>query len=398
MSVATRPENAENIVRPAPLFTMPRPVAVPESRAGAYKWQVLAVVVVGSFMAALSTTMINLAITDLQNVFGTALSTMQWVVTGYLLSLAVAIPGVGWLANRVGIKRVYLTALAVFVTASFVCAFAPSIGALIAVRMLQGLGGAALQPLGQALLFQAWPEDRRGTATAFYGLPVLVAPAIGPTIGGYIVQYLDWRVIFLVNVPVGLFGLALGLRLLRERRTAVVTPFDLPGFLLSAPGLALLLYGLSDAATDGWGGGRVQATLALGLLLLIAFGVRALRARYLLLDLRLYTRRVFLSASLVSWVTYIALIGGSFLLPVYLQQLRGLTPLDAGLLLPQGLALAVALPVAGRLYDRIGPRPVVVTGLVLVCAATYELGRLDTLTPYGAIRRRRWRSLSELLV
>lgn len=352
-----------------------------------YQWEVLAVAVVGSFMSALSQTTVNLAIKSLQRVFNSPLSTVQWVLTGYLLALAVGIPVTGWLADRVGIKRIYLSALAAFALASLLCGLAPNVQTLIAFRVVQGLGGAALQPLGLALIYQAWPDRQRGTATAFFGLPVLLAPVLGPTVGGYMVEDLDWRLIFLINVPIGAGGLLLGLRLLRERRAEIVRPFDLPGAVFSAAGLAILLYGLSQAGSDGWGSPTVLGCIAAGIALLVAFCFWELRTPAPLLDLRLYGRRVFISSSVVAWITYISLIGGQFLVPLYLQNIRGRSPIETGLLLlPQGISLMIALPIAGRLYDRIGPRPVVAVGLAILGAATYWFAKVDASTSLNAIR------------
>src|SRR5712692_694478 len=197
----------------------------------AYKWWVVAAVVFGIFMSILDATVVNIALAKLQAVFGANLNQIQWVFTAYLLSLAVSVPLAGYLADRFGIKRVYMTALLLFTGGSMLCGLSWSADSIVFFRILQGLGGGALLPLATAMIFAAFPPQQRGMASAALGVPILLAPALGPTLGGYIVQYGDWRLIFYLNVPVGIVGLLMGLYLLRERRSPNPGRFDLPGFV-----------------------------------------------------------------------------------------------------------------------------------------------------------------------
>src|SRR5579883_1484408 len=217
-----------------------------------YKWWVLATVVFGAFVSILDSTIVNTALPTIQAIFHADLHLASYVATGYILAAGVVVPLSAFLANRFGIKKIYLGSLAAFTIGSVLCGLAPTITWLIVFRIVQGAGGAALFPLSFSLLFSTFPQEERGKANGIFGIPVLVAPALGPTLGGYISQYLDWRWVFYVNLPVGIIGVAMGLRFLREMQTRPGLRFDLGGFLLSAAGFGLLLFGLSNLAYDGW--------------------------------------------------------------------------------------------------------------------------------------------------
>src|SRR5579859_251584 len=201
-----------------------------------YKWLVVIAVVFGVFMSILDTTVVNIALAKLQAVFGASLSSIQWIITGYTLALTVSIPLFGYLADRFGTKYIYMFSLALFTIASMLCGIAWNTDSLVFFRVLQGLGGGALLPLAIAQIFAVFPPAERGRATATLGVPVLLAPALGPTLGGYIVQNANWRLIFYLNVPIGIAGFLMALFLLRERRSPNPGRFDLPGFLLSTIG------------------------------------------------------------------------------------------------------------------------------------------------------------------
>jgi len=245
-----------------------------------------------------------------------------------------------------------------------------------------GAGGAALFPLAIALIFAVFPPEERGAVNGFFGIPVLFAPAIGPTLGGYIVQYIDWRWIFYVNVPIGIVGVVIGLRSLPAPAPQTGLRFDLRGFLILAAGLALLLYGLSNLAYDGWGSVTTVSgpTIAAVLLLLLWIPVE-LNTPTPLLDLRLFKERNFLWGNIIIWVATIGLFGAAFLLPQYLQRLRGLDPYTSGLqLLPQGLASIVATVLAGLLYNRVGPRVLIALGAAALAYDTFLLAGVSTPT------------------
>ena len=349
---------------------------------GNYKWWVLITAIFGAFVSILDATVVNTALPHIQLAFGTDLHTASYVVTGYLLAQGVVIAASGFLANRFGIKRVYLLSLALFTFFSALCGLAWNIDILIFFRVLQGAGGAALFPLSFSLVFGAFPEEQRGLANGIFGIPVLVAPALGPVIGGYLAQYVDWRWIFYINLPIGIIGIIICWRMVHESELQRTLPFDLRGFLLIASGLGLLLFGLSNLAYDGWGSLlTVTGPSILALLLLAAYIPIELRTAQPLLDLRLFKRRNYLVGSLISWVAFASLFGSTFLLPQYLQVLRGLSSFQAGLLLaPQGLASMVGTIVVGVLYSRLGARPLVIMGAIAVALATYLMSQWLSLT------------------
>jgi DHA2 family multidrug resistance protein len=356
-----------------------------------YKWIVLIVMIFGLFMSILDSTIVNIAVPRLQTAFGADLNTVQWVLTGYTLAQGVATPLTGFLSDRIGIKRFYLISLVSFTIGSALCGIAWSLPTLIVFRILQGAGGAFLFPLSMTLMYREFPPHERGLAMGVLGIPILLAPALGPTVGGYIVTYAGWQLIFYINLPVGIVGLIMGLVFLREGETHAGLRLDLPGFVFSAAGLAALLYGLSDASTDGWGSGKVLGFIIVGVLLLIVFvfvelGV-ARRGEQPLLDMSVFANGPFSTSSFASILVTFALYGGLFLVPIYLQDLRGLSAYQAGLiLLPQAFASMVAVVIGGRLVDRFGVRAVVIPGLALLVFVLWRLSFITLTMSYSSFQ------------
>lgn len=371
---------------------MHMPVAAPRRRGGLpYKWIVASVVIFGFFMTILDATIVNIAIPRLQNVFGADLTSVQWVLTAYTLVQGVATPLTAFLSQRLGQKRLYLMALAGFTMGSILCGLSISLPMLIFFRVVQGAMGAFMSPLAITLLYSEFPVEERGTAMGALGIPILLAPALGPTLGGYIVTFLGWQLIFFINLPIGILGIILGFFFLRERRPPTRTAFDIPGFLCAAIGLTSLLYGLSDASTDGWSSAKVVGFLLLGVLMLVAFVVVEVtttnRGRQPLLDLRVFASGPFTTSTIASIFVTFALYGGLFIVPIYLQNLRGLSAFQAGLLLlPQAFASMISSVLAGRLVDRLGVRAVIIPGLVILSIALWLFTRLGPDTPYGTIQ------------
>jgi DHA2 family multidrug resistance protein len=355
---------------------------------GRAKWKVLLSVTFGTFMVILDSTAVNVAIPTLQKVFGTVghpatVDQIDGILTGYILALGIVTPLAGYLAERFGIKRIYLVALGLFVAGSFLCSLAPSLLLLVVCRILQGLGGGMIGPLGIALLFGAFPEKERGLAFGLFGIPLVVAPASGPVLGGYFVQYLSWRYIFYINIPVGITGIILGYFWLREQRRGTEAALDLPGILLSTISFGTLLYAIERGASLGWTSVPILSLLSIGILALVAFLLVELRVKGPLLDLRLFLRRTFAFANIIGWVSSISLFGAEFLLPLYLQTLRSQTPLQTGLLLlPLALAAGVTTPIAGALYNRIGPRWLIAMGSLLLAFNTWEFAHLTLQTSF----------------
>ena len=354
----------------------------------AYKWKVLITVMIGIFMIILDSTVINVAFPTLRREFGVGLNDAQWVISIYVLSLGIVMPIAGFLADRFGLKRIYLTGLVLFVSGSFLCGIAPSLGLLIAARALQGLGGGLSQPLGAALLFRTFPPREQGTALGLFGISLVAAPALGPILGGYLVDANVWRFIFFINIPIGIAGLTLATRFLRAERPSGAVALDPLGILLAVIGFGSVLYGATTAADNGWTSPITLTAFGVGLVALLLFGFVELRvAKEPMLNLRLYKNRTFANASAVGYVAVIALFGAEFLMPIYLQALRGRTALETGIiLLALAVAAGVSTPTAGKLYDRIGPRPLVVGGFALLLFNTWQLSQIqaDTSIQYIA--------------
>jgi DHA2 family multidrug resistance protein len=352
-----------------------------------YKWVVAMVVIIGVFMSILDQTIVNIAIPRLQTAFGADIHSVQWVLTAYILTLGVVTPTSAFFSDRLGIKRFYLISLTVFTLGSALCGLAWSLPVLIFFRILQGIGGAALFPLSITLLFREFPPQERGSAMGFFGIPALLAPALGPTLGGYLVTYAGWQLIFYINVPIGILAFILTTIFLRESRPEGRTSFDFVGFVFAALGLGLILYALSSASTDGWGSTTVVGCLAGGLIALAIFTtteiIIANRGGQPLLDLRLFANGPFTTSIIAGLFVVFSLFGGLFLFPIYLQNLRGQSAFQAGLiLLPQALASMVSVVVGGRLVDRIGVRAVMIPGLVILGIATWQLSFINLYSPF----------------
>ena len=352
-----------------------------------YKWLVAIAVIFGLFMVILDTTIVNIAIPRLQSAFGAPLDSVQWVATGYTLAEGVATPLTPFLSELLGLKRFYLGALALFTLGSALCGLAWSLPVLITFRLLQGAFGASVIPMSFTLLYREFPPQERGAAFGVLGIPILLAPALGPTIGGYIVTSVGWPLVFYLNLPIGIVGIIMGSILLREFRPDANTRFDLLGFVFSAAGLASILYAFSDVSKDSWGSTKVLGFLAAGLLCLVIFVVvelvTASSGRQPLLDVRLFANTPFSIGNLAFVFVIFALFGGLFLVPIYLQNLRGQTAFEAGMiLLPQALASMVAVVVGGQLVDRIGVKPVVIPGLFFLAFALWRFSFVSLQTPF----------------
>ncbi|WP_218009677.1 DHA2 family efflux MFS transporter permease subunit [Actinomadura kijaniata] len=334
------------------------------------------VLVLGPVLALLDTTIVGVGTGAIARDLNAPLAGVRWVSAGYLLAIAVVMPLSGWAAERFGARRAWIASVALFVTGSALCGLAWSVESLVAFRVLQGLGGGLIQPLGQSILVRAAGPERLGRTIAVTLLPITFAPVLGPVAGGVLVEHLDWRWMFLVNVPIGAATLLLAVRHLpRDDRTGNGARLDARGLALLSPGLAALVYGLSEAGTAG-SGGRVTVALAAGAALLAGYAAHASRTATPLIDLRLFARREFAVATANSFLQGATLYSSMLLLPLYYQHVHHADAFDAGLLLaPQALGTAVATLAAGRLADRTGPRALVLTGVVLTLAGTVVFTR-----------------------
>jgi EmrB/QacA subfamily drug resistance transporter len=351
------------------------------------KWKVLISVMFGIFMIILDSTVVNIAFPTLRREFGASLANAQWVLSIYVLSLGVTTPVSGFLADRFGIKRMYLLGLSIFVIGSFLCGLAPSLGWLIFFRALQGFGGGIAQPLGPAQLYRAFPPKEQGTALGYFGIALVFAPALGPILGGWLVDANIWRFIFFINVPIGIVGVFLGSRFLLDYQVERKPSFDPLGLITAVIGFGAILYAASIAESNGWTGSTTLLFTGIGVATLIVHTFVELRvAKDPMASLRLFGNRTFLNAALVGYVATVALFGAEFLMPVYLQAFRGRTALEAGfILLGVAATSGIATPLAGRLYDKIGPRMNLIVGFSILCFNTWQLSKIEGTTTISYI-------------
>jgi EmrB/QacA subfamily drug resistance transporter len=346
---------------------------------------VAGVAVLGLIMAVLDTTIVNVALDTLSRDLHAPLMTIQWVSTGYLLSLAAVLPVSGWVTERLGSKRTWVVSIALFAVGSGLCALATSAGELIAFRILQGFGGGMLLPVGFTLVAQSAGPRRVGRALALLGVPVLLAPIFGPIIGGLIVDNVAWQWIFVVNLPIAVVAIAAAVRLLHpDAGRADPGPLDWLGVLLLCPGMAGIVFGLSETESQGGIGEPIAlGPILAGFALVGLFVWHSVRVPRPLIDPRLFRARGFRAAALATFLLAGALFGTLLVLPLYYQVDRGESALAAGLLIaPQGLGAATMLPLSGRLTDAVGGGRVAVVGCTVVALATVPFAFVGDATPY----------------
>jgi EmrB/QacA subfamily drug resistance transporter len=361
--------------------------AGPEQQIDRALLAVASVVVLGTIMSILDTTVVNVAINTLAVRFHTTLPTIQWVATGYTLALAAVIPLTGWVADRFGTKRLYMISIALFMAGSALSGIAWSAGSIIAFRVLQGLGGGMIMPAGMTILTRAAGPQRIGRVMSIIGVPMLIGPILGPILGGWLVADVSWRWIFFINLPIGIMALFLALRILPRDVPAQEQRLDLVDFLLLSPGLALVIYGLAETSSaGGFSSSKALVPLVIGLALLGAFVWHALRASDPLIDLRLFKDRTFATSSIMLVLVVMSVFGTFLLLPLYFQLVRGESALQTGLLIaPQGFGAMLAMPAAGQLADRTGPGKIVPFGLIAIIASVLWLTQIGANTSYVAM-------------
>jgi EmrB/QacA subfamily drug resistance transporter len=346
------------------------------------KVAVSVVFVAAMFMSIMDATIVNVALPTIGRDFGVSPTAVSSISIAFLVSLAVFIPASGWLGDRFGGKRVLLAAIVVFTVASALCGVATSLGELVVFRVLQGAGGGMLAPVGMAMLFRVFPPEERIRASAILTVPTTLAPALGPVLGGLLVTDLSWRWVFYVNLPIGAAALLFGLLFLRSVPQAEPGRFDLPGFLLAGFGLGLAMYGVSEGPVKGWHSADVLATIAAGVVLLVAMVIVELRHSAPIVDLRLLANRLFRSSNGVMVLASVAFLGTLYAISLYYQDGRGLSALAAGLsIFPEAFGVMAGAQLASRfLYPRLGPRRHITIGLLGVAASIALLAVLGPAT------------------
>ncbi len=349
-------------------------------------WPGVFAIVLGTFMAVLDTSIVNVAIPEMMHVFGASTEEIQWVVTIYTLTMAAVIPLAGYVGVRFGSKKSYLASLFLFTLGSLLCGLAWSNGSMIAARVIQAAGGGLMMTIGQSMIQLVVPREKMGPAMGIFGISVFVAPAVGPTLSGYFVQYMDWRLIFTVNLPFGILAMLLVWRFLREGEVKKDHPFDAAGFLWSAAALVSLLLAVAKGEEKGWDSFFIVSLFLAALISGAMFVARELTTRYPLVDIRLFAKRDFTLGLLVNSMIMVGNFGVIYLLPIYSENMLGKTAMDTGMLmLPQAIASGIVTPISGMLAARVGLKPLIVVGLTFCLVPGLLISHVDLNTDISAL-------------
>jgi EmrB/QacA subfamily drug resistance transporter len=348
--------------------------------AARYRWIAMAIVLIGTFMVILDTSIVNVALPQIGADFHT-ISGVEWIVTAYLLAVGVSMMATGWFADRFGRKWVFVISLALFTAGSLLCALSPNLEFLVLFRVLQGVGGGALMPLAMAMIYELFEPTERGRALGYFGIAAMAAPAIGPVLGGTVVSSVGWRWLFLINVPIGLVGVPVAVRLLRDTGYREARPFDRFGLATAGTGLVALLIGLQQGGSWGWTSVAVVALLGAGAVLFTVFTVHSLRHQAPLVDMRLFANPVFALSMVAIALMTVAQYSRLVYIPLELGSTRGIDELKIGLvMLPAALGVAITMPIGGWLTDRVGSRLPYTSGVVVLFAAYWSLAHLTADT------------------
>jgi DHA2 family multidrug resistance protein len=354
---------------------------------GFRKWFTLAILVISTFMAILDSSIVNIALPKMMNVFGASTEEIEWVLTGYMLTMGVIIPLTGYLGSRFGLKKVYVFALIMFTIGSALCGMAWNTSSMIAARVVQAIGGGMMMPVSMTIIFNIFPKEKMGTVLGIWGLGAVIAPAIGPTLSGYIIEYLDWRLIFTINIPIGIFATFLAIFFLDKFKGQPVKGFDYLGTILVSVGLFTLLLGLNKGNDKGWYSIYIISLLAVASMCLIGFVINELFVEHPLLDLRILKNFSFSLSLVITIITTIAMFGGIFIIPLFLQNLKGLSAMQTGMLMfPSALASALTMPISGGLNDKFGARPVAIAGMSILVVTTFILTKITLATDTETIK------------
>lgn len=337
----------------------------------------LITIILGLFMVVLDGSAVNVALPKLSSAFNSSLTTLQWTVTGYVLANAAVIPLAGWLSDRFGAKQIFLFSVGFFTLGSLLCSIATDPTQLIIYRIIQGVGGGMVMPIAFAFVYQLAPPHKVGAVMGIMGIPVLLAPALGPLLAGWLVDYAAWQWIFIINIPIGILAVIIGIRFLPNIKRQPVTALDIWGMILAPIAFAGLSYGVSEGI-NGWTSTKTLTGLGIGFVALVLFVIVELRHKQPILELRVFKSMDFSKGIVIQWISQIALFGSMFIVPLFLQQAQNYSAFDTGLImLPQAIAAGIFMPISGALFDRIGARPLVMAGMAFVTAATFMLTQVS---------------------
>jgi len=347
-------------------------------------YAILAVLMVGAFISFLNSTLLNIALPSIMKDLNINASTVQWLATGFMLVNGIMIPTTAFLIEKYSVRRLFLTAMTLFSVGTILAGFAHVFPILLLGRLLQASGSAILMPLLMNVMLVSFPVEKRGAAMGVFGLILMFAPAIGPTLSGWIVENYDWRMLFHFVTPIALLVLITGFFVLKDKKEKVNTQLDLLSLLLSSIAFGGMLYGFSSAGNKGWGTPEVYGTIIVGIIALIVFILRQNRQERPMLNFKVFEYPMFTLSAIISMVVTMALFAGMLLVPIYVQTIRGISPLQAGLLLlPGAIINAVMSPVTGKLFDKIGGRILAVIGLIIMTVTTYLFSKLSLTTTYA---------------
>jgi EmrB/QacA subfamily drug resistance transporter len=345
---------------------------------------IITVLMIGAFISFLNNTLLNIALPTIMADLDIGPSTAQWLTTGFMLVNGILIPASAFLIQKFSVRQIFLAAMLLFTLGTLLAGVAPIFSILLAGRMLQAAGSAILMPLLMNVMLVSFPIEKRGTAMGVFGLILMFAPAIGPTLSGWIVEHYDWRMLFHFISPIAIAILVMGFFLLKDKKDKVDLRLDMVSLLLSSVGFGGILYGFSSAGSKGWSSPYVYVTITVGVISLVVFILRQLKQGEPLLNFGVYKYPMFALASAISMILNMALFSGMMLLPIYVQNIRGISPMDAGLLLlPGALLMSIMSPVTGRLFDKFGGRILALIGLTIVVVTTYFFSQLEMDTTYN---------------
>ncbi len=350
-----------------------------------YRWLVMAAVMIATFMAVLDATIVNVALSKLMSTFGVSVDRVEWVLTAYLLIFGVMLPSSGWFADHFGHKRLFVVGLFLFTFGSFLCSLSWSLGVLIFFRIIQGAGAGILMPVGMAIITSEFPPEKRGVALGFWSISASASVSLGPTLGGYLIDRFSWHTIFDINVPVGVVAVIAAIIIIRERKSEEARDFDLPGFISLAAFLTALLLALANGNsawnTGGWTSGYILTCFAIALVGLVAFLITEMTVEHPLIEIGLFKNFDFAFSNLAMFLFGVGMFGSTFLLPIYLQDSLGYSPLQAGMVfLPVGILQGLMAPLAGQFADRVNAKIPAVLGLLLMAYTFFQYSTLSYMS------------------